>query len=50
MVAVDLERGELLTNWAVKEDAAQRFPLWRLVEAASPLGFGSALDSGLPNQ
>ena len=26
MVAVDLERGELLTNWAVKEDAAQRFP------------------------
>ncbi len=26
MVAVDLERGELLNNWAVKEDAAQRFP------------------------
>ena len=26
MVAVDLERGELLDNWSVKEDAAQRFP------------------------
>ena len=26
MVAVDLERGELLDNWSVKEDAARRFP------------------------
>ncbi|MCB4377321.1 MULTISPECIES: glutamate synthase large subunit [unclassified Synechococcus] len=26
MVAVDLERGELLDNWSVKEDAACRFP------------------------
>ena len=26
MVAVDLENGQLLDNWAVKEDAASRFP------------------------
>ena len=26
MLAVDLETGQLLDNWAVKEDAAQRFP------------------------
>ena len=26
MLAVDLERGQLLDNWAVKEDAAARFP------------------------
>ena len=26
MVAVDLESGQLLDNWAVKEDAASRFP------------------------
>ena len=26
MVAVDLENGQLLENWTVKEDAAGRFP------------------------
>ena len=26
MLAVDLERGQLLDNWSVKEDAARRFP------------------------
>jgi glutamate synthase (ferredoxin) len=32
MLAVDLERGELLENWAVKEDAAARHPYGQWLE------------------